>query len=403
LQFIKSVPRYLLTRGLGGISPQVYWTRWSCLRYGEVPEPTLPGPDWVRVKTIYGGICGSDLHLVTLEQSPSMSPYASFPFVIGHENVGTVVEVGGEVADVQLGQRVVVNPLLSCVPRGIQPLCPRCQAGDPGLCENFTAGRLAAGMSIGSCRDTGGSWGEFFVAHRSQLYPVPEGVTDEQALLTEPLACALRAVLRHPPRPGQTCLVVGAGVIGLLVVAVLRAQGHSGPILVLARHQHQASLARRFGADQVIRSGRGSLQKVARALGARTLETMIGPPVLSGGAEVVYECSGSSSGLDTALRCAGRGGQVVLLGLATFPRGLDWSFIWRNELQLRGVFWYGLEPWQGRRVPAFHLALQLMAEGKVDPAPLLTHTFALEDYPRALDAATHKATSGVVKAAFSFR
>ncbi len=402
LQFVESIPRYVASKALGGLWKGVLWSSISCLVHRDVPEPVLPGPEWVKIRTRYSGICGSDMNLVLLHDSPSTSPYASFPFTIGHENVGTVAQVGADVDGFSLGDRVVVDPMLPCAVRGISPPCPFCQRGDYSLCENFTRGNLSPGMLIGSCRDTGGGWSPYFLAHRSQLIPVPDSVSDEAAVLVDPFASSLHPVARHFPTDGHTCLVVGAGIIGLGVIAGLRALGSRARIVVLARHGFQAELAKHYGADEVVSTGPGYVERMAAALGTSTLKTMIGKPVLAGGADVVFECVGSSGSIDDALRFAGRGGKVVLVGLAAVPRGIDWSFIWLKELQVAGSFCYSTELYQGNRVRTYRLALDLMASGCVDLSPLLTHRFRLSEYKKAFAALTDKKRSRVIKAAFVF-
>lgn len=400
LQFDDSIPSYILAKALGRFFPSVYWSGLGCLRYREVAEPALPGPDWVRVRTRYGGICGSDLNAITLHDSPSVSAYTSFPFTLGHENLGTVAELGPAVQGFSVGERVVVDPLLGCIARGFTDLCNPCARGDHGLCERRTEGIVAAGTMIGYCATTGGSWSSGFVAHHSQLVRVPENVSDENAALTDPFATALHAVLRSPPSEGSTVLVLGAGVIGLCVVIALRALGYSNRVLVLARYPFQIELARRYGADEIIRPGDD--MALAETLSARLHRPMLGKPLVSGGAETVYECVGSDASLDTAVRFTREGGTMVLVGLAATPRGIDWTSIWLKEINVLGSYAYGFETWQGRRMHTFQLALELMAAGKVDLSPLLTHRFALVEYRRALTVATHKSRHRLVKAVFVF-
>jgi len=400
LQFDDSIPRYVLAKALGWFFPGVYWSGLGCLRYREVAEPALPGPDWVRVRTRYGGICGSDLNAITLHDSPSVSACTSFPFTLGHENLGTIAELGSAVQGFALGERVVVDPLLGCVTRGFADLCAPCARGDYGVCERRTEGAIAAGTMIGYCATTGGSWSPSFVAHQSQLVRVPESVSDENAALTDPFATALHAVLRCPPPEDGTVLILGAGVIGLCVIAALRALGYANRILVVARHPFQVELARRYGADEIVRPGDD--RALAEALSARLHRPMLGKPLVSGGAEVIYECVGSDASLDTAVRFTREGGTMVLVGLAALPRGIDWTSIWLKEIAVLGSYSYGLETWQGRRVRTFQLALELMTAGKVDLSPLLTHRFPLSEYRKALAAATQKSRHHLVKAAFVF-
>ena len=402
IQFVQSIPRYLLSKAIGRFYPPIFWSRFSCLEYRDVPEPSLPNEDWVRVKVRYAGICGSDMGLILLHNSPSLSALTSFPFTIGHENVGTIAELGAGVRGFKVGERVVVDPTLSCEVRGFADLCSACQRGDTNLCQRFAEGNIPPGLLIGNCRRTGGSWSPFFVAHKSRLFKVPPSVDDENGVMVEPFAVALHAVMRNLPCDDETVLVVGSGVIGLCVVAALRALGSKARVIALAKHPFQAEMAGRYGADEVIRLARGYYQELAEILGARLYRPIMGKPVVVGGADLVFDCVGSGASIDDALRFARSGGKVVLVGLAALPKGIDWTPIWLNELQIKGSYTYGLELCQGQRMHTFQVALDLMAEGKVDLAPLVTHKFKLEDYRRALATVARKGQSGVIKAVFAF-
>ncbi|HEY8486687.1 MAG TPA: alcohol dehydrogenase catalytic domain-containing protein [Limnochordales bacterium] len=392
--------RFVLGKLAGRLHPSFYTGPLGSVQLAELPPPSLPGPDWAVVRVRLGGVCGSDLHTVTLDASPSMSVFSSMPFVLGHENVGVLEEVGPAVAGFQPGQRVVVEPLLPCRVRGIDPPCPACQAGEVQQCHRFTDGRLAPGLIVGSCRDTGGSWAEKFVAHSSQLVAVPEGVSDEAALMAEPFAVALHSVLRFGPGPGQTALVIGCGAVGLCTVAALRAAAPQARVVAVARHAHQARMAGQLGAHRVVQGrGRQVDEALAGELGARLHRALLGPPVPVGGADVTFECVGSARSITDALRFTRPGGRVVLAGLASTPRGVDWTPIWLKELELRGTFCYGLESWQGRVVRTLELALELMAAGQVDLAPLVTHKFPLSQWRRAIDVSLHKRAQAALKVA----
>ena len=403
VQFDVTIPRYVAARLAGRVTPDAYTGPLGAARLRELPVPELPGPDWVLVRTRLGGVCGSDLHTIFLETSPSTSPLASFPFVLGHENVGVIERLGPSVEGFSVGQRVVVDPVLGCEARGIDPPCPACQRGDYQLCHRFTEGRLAPGTLIGTCRDTGGSWGEYFVAHRSQLLAVPETLSDEAALMAEPFAVALHPVLRWPPTQGQTALVIGAGTVGLGVVAALRALVPGIRVVAVARHRHQADMAARLGADQVVTERGAALDaRLASLLDARLLRPILGRPVPVGGADVTYECVGSAASIGDALRFTRAGGRVVLAGLAAMPRGVDWTPIWLKELELRGTYCYGYERLpDGRRIRTMAYALELMAEGRVDLAPMVTHTFPLERWRDAVRTASRKGGSGAIRVALA--
>jgi len=408
IYFTVAIPPYLLGIALGRFYRPLYWSGLSCVRYGEISEPVLPNGQWVKVRTHYGGICGSDMGLLSLHTSPYVEPFGSSPFVIGHENVGVIAELGSEVTGWAVGERVIVDPLLSCVPRGISDPCPACQRGDYNLCQNFTRGDLAPGVALGSCRDTGGSWGPYFVAHRSQLLRIPDNVTDENAILTDAFSSALHAVMRDFPRDEETVLVIGAGVIGLCAVVALRALDSKAHITVLARYPFQAEWATQCGANRAICIGKDSdyYDQVADTYGGHLYQpfdqAFISKKVLVGGADMVIECVGSDTSIDDALRFAASKGRVILLGQITIPKGVDWTPIWFNELTVKGSLWVATEQYEGRQMRTFEVALRMMAEGVINLEPFLTHRFALSRYREAFDAVSHKGRSKVVKAAFTF-
>src|SRR5215471_10131096 len=182
------------------------------LHLGDVAEPELPASGWVRVLPSLSGICGSDLAAIGGHASLYLDPLTSYPFIPGHEVVGRL----------EGGDRVVIEPALGCVVRGIDPPCPRCAEGRPGLCYNATEGPISVGLQTGYCADTGGGWGQVLVAHRSQLHAVPDALTDQQAVLVEPLACAAHTALRARVSRGDHVLVSGAGSVGLFTTLALR-------------------------------------------------------------------------------------------------------------------------------------------------------------------------------------
>ena len=398
--FAAPIPTYVLTLAAGAISKSLLVGPHACTRYTDVEEPKLPGADWVRVRTRLGGICGSDLAVVSLQASPATSPFSSFPFVIGHENVGTVEAVGDAVRGVAVGDRVVANPLLDCGPRAIAPACAPCQAGHPSRCEHFTDGALAPGMLIGTTRGLGGSWGERYVAPASRLVRVADGVPDEAAVLVEPFACSVHAVHASGPASGERVLVVGAGSIGLLTVAALRALAPGVEITVLARHGFQGDHARRLGAARVVMGGGDPRAALAEASGARMLDTIIGPKAVVGGFDRTYVCIGGRRGVDDALNLTRAGGEVVLLGNARGLDGLDWTPLWLKEITLRGSLTYGAGHGGAGRGD-FEEAMALIASRHADFAPLVTHTFPLADHARALATAMDKRAKSV-KVAFRF-
>lgn len=400
IRFAAPIPTYLATLAAGSLSSRLYVGRHACTRFGDVPEPALPNDRWVRIRTRLGGICGSDLNVITLKASPSTSPFSSFPFVLGHENVGDVIEVGRGVRTVAPGDRVAANPLLCCEPRGIEPPCGPCADGDHSRCAHFTDGAIPPGMLIGTTRGLGGSWGEQFVAHESQLVRVPDTMSDEQGVLIEPFACSVHAVRANLPRSRDRVLVVGAGSIGLLTTAALHALAPETRITVLARHAFQAAHAERLGASRVVNAAGDYIPALADAAGTRLLQPILGKPVGVGGFDVTFVCVGGTRGMDDAMRCTRAGGTIVLLGNSSTLNRLDWTPLWLKELTVRGSLCYGAHRHGGAARGAFDEAAALIAAGDAPVAPLLTHIFPLPEYERALAVAMDKGGAESVKVAF---
>ena len=402
ISFAAPIPTYLATLLAGKVSDALYVGPHACTRFAEVDTPALPSDRWVRVRTRMGGICGSDLNVITLKASPSTSPFSSFPFVIGHENVGEIVEIGRGVRDARVGDRVVANPLLCCEARGLEPACEACAAGHHSRCARFTDGPIAPGMLIGTTRGLGGSWGEMFVAHERQVVRIPESVTDEEAVLVEPFACSVHAVRSAMPTSPDRVLVIGAGSIGLLTIAALKALTPACHVTVLARHVFQAEHATRLGADGIVFAHGDYLVELADAAKARLLKPIIGKPVGVGGFDRTFICIGGARATDDAMRVTRAGGTVVLLGNSARMDGIDWTPLWLKELTVRGSLCYGEHRHASPTGDAFREAADLIAMRHVALAPLLTHVYPLAAYRTALATAMDKKGSGSIKVAFKF-
>lgn len=404
IQFNATVPRYVV--GLAGqkISDSVLWNGLSCTTFNDVPEPKLPNDEWVKIKTRYGGICGTDTGTIHLHSSPYLEPLNSFPATFGHENAGTMAEVGARAGDWKIGERVIVEPLLWCKPRGFTDLCRYCARGEINLCERYNQGDISAGVLTGFCRDTGGSWSPFYLAHASQVYRVPDNVSDENALLVEPFSVGLHAALQFPPREGETVLIMGAGIIGLLTLAALRATGIKNTIWVVARYPFQADAARKLGATEII-NGKGDYYKeIAERTGGQVLQPVIGKRIVNGGGvDVTYECVGSDDALDDCMRLTRGRGRVVLVGVPGIAKGVDWTAIFAKELDVVASYIYNrAEFFRGATRAAFDVALQLMSKENLDLSWLITHKFRLDEYARAFELMEKRGTSGVLKAVFEF-
>ncbi len=405
IQFNFTIPRYILGLGLGKISSNFYWSGMTCTQYREISDPHLPGDDWVVVKTRLGGICGTDMSAVKLTASTYSTPLITFPFVIGHENLGRIEKIGPKVTNWEVGDRVVVEPSLWCKPRGINELCPYCEKGEINRCINITQGSISPGISTGLCHDTGGSWAPYFVAHQEQLYKVPDHISDENGMMVEPFAIGLHAALQNFPQDSEQVLIIGAGTIGLCLVAALRALGSNAEIIAISRYGFQSDAAAKLGATQVIRGSRDSsyYNDVVELTGADLKNPVMGKPLVMGGVDRVFDCVGSNSSLDDAMRLTKNGGQVVFVGEPGIVKNLDWTPIFTQDLEVKAAYLYNhAEEYKGQQWKAFNLAIDLMVNGKVDLGWMVTHKFELDDYKQAFSVTDHKKQGKAIKVAFEF-
>ena len=403
IQYTKSIPRYLAMRYLGKRWRSLYTSPFSCTRLVDIPEPQLPTPEWVKVKTRLSGICGSDLATITAKGSPYFSPFTSTPFVLGHEIVGEVAETGTAVEGFPVGTRVVIEPALSCPVRGISPLCYQCRNQRFANCENITKGDISEGVQTGYCRDTGGGWSQYVLAHQSQLHLVPDAISDEAAVLLEPFACALHGVLKFSPDRTATICVIGGGSIGLLTVAALRILGHRNRIIIFAKYPHQQQLARELGADDVLSPNSGRYAAFCELTGATSHQPELGQQVLIGGVDVTFDCIGSSVTIDDALRFTRAGGDVILVGMPGIPKNVDWTSIWYKQLRVTGAYTYGLENHNDEQIHTFTLGMRLLQKMEAHLRPLVSTLFPLRDYKRAIQTALNTGKTATVKTAFDLR
>lgn len=391
--------RVLMTQLLGRVWRGAYFSSFAPLQVRNLPRPALAGSNWVRVRNSLSGICGSDLHMIYLDVDPRIAPAAlpehqsSYP---GHEVVGEIIEVGEDVQHLRVGDRVALQYGSNCLSMGLQPLCHACASGDYNLCER---GMLARTQPIG------GGWSEEMLLPEQQLFRVPSGLTDEQAVLLEPAAVALHAVLRHLPQPGDRVLIIGAGTIGLLTLKVVRALMPDVEISVQARYTYQVEQATRMGADHIIYPNH-SYQDVQSATGAQMFRGLLGNQTLLGGYDVIYDTVASKATTHDSLRWTRAGGTVVMVGVSLHRmRRIDLTPIWYQEVNLIGTLAQGMETWPlgtDERASTFDITAELIQQKRLSPEKLITHSFALSDYRNALLTATRKGTNRAIKVVFDY-
>lgn len=297
----------------------------------EVEEVRVPelGADDVLVAVDLCGVCGSDLHMVL----DGWGQRGSWP---GHEWVGTVTAVGPSVTTWKPGDAVVGGPTTRC------GRCPMCRAGRPSLC---------ADRDTPGTEPEQGGFATFKRAPATELLPLPEGLEPRAAALAEPLAVALHGINQSGVTPGQRALVLGAGPIGALSIAALRARGVDDVTCAEPAPARQA-LAAAVGATRVIHP-------------ADLVVPSIAEPglVVEGAVDVVLECSGKAVAMEAGLAQLVRGGTLVLVGAGIEPPRFDPNRILLNELVITGAFTYDHD--------GFERALELLASGALPVDDLL--------------------------------
>ena len=302
------------------------------LRVESSTRPEVRG-DEVLVRVTVAGLCGTDYRIWSGDRP------VAYPRVMGHEFVGRVETIGAGVTRVAPGGHVAVEPNYSC------GTCPLCWEGNKNLC----LARTAVGIDVDGC------FAELVRVPARCCWPAPAGVADEDLVLTEPLAVAVRAVGRADVRSGETVAIVGAGTLGLLAVQVAR--GHGARILVVSRTARRFALARDLGAEATHTVEDGPLDARARAFSGRE------------GVDCVIETAGTAEAVNHALALVRPGGRVILTGLPHEPTSVEFFSVVRREITILGSMIYQDE---------FSEAMRLVADGTVKTRPLVSHRFPLD-------------------------
>ncbi|MBB4661536.1 alcohol dehydrogenase catalytic domain-containing protein [Conexibacter arvalis] len=311
---------------------------------GERPVPAIAAPDEVLIAVEACGVCGTDVHILA---DPPGHP-AKAGCVLGHELVGRIAEVGPEALDVAVGDRVVVAPNLNCGG------CDACKRGLLAHCERFT--------TIGIFRD--GGMASHVVAPAHACHRISDALPARVAALVEPLSCVYNGIEQARLVPGETAVVLGAGAIGLMFAALLRAGGASR-VVVVEPGELRREIALRIGASAALDP---------RAEGfAEALEAALGTAV---GADVVVDAVGSQ--LPAAIGHAAPRGRVLLFGMDARAHGeVPQVEITRRELVVFGTY-------IGDHT--FPATIRLLESGVVDLTPLISHWVGLDELPATLEA-----------------
>ncbi len=390
--------RILFTRLLSRFWSGAYFASFAPLRVQQLPRQSLAATNWVRVRNRLAGICGSDLQLIMAHGDPRIS-LAALPnykhLYPGHEVVGEVIEVSDDVQQLRVGDRVALQYGANCLASGMQTLCRACAEGCYNLCEN---------TSLPTPTHIGGGWSEEMLLPDQQLYLLPNTLSDEQAVLLEPAAVAVHAVLRHLPHPGERVLIIGAGTIGLLTLQVIRALAPQAEISVLARHPFQVEQATRMGAAHIIYP-QDSYLGIQRVTHAKIYRGIPGNQTLVGGYDAVFDTVGTRRTLHHALRWVSTRATIVLVGIDLHMMKIDLTPIWHQEINLLGSRAHGLENWPIGSLEhrtSFAVATELIEQGYLHPEFLITHHYALNNYQNAIQTAIAKTQSRAIKVVFDY-
>lgn len=320
----------------------------------ERPDP-VPAADEVLIRLGAGGICGSDLHY--FKEGGVGNFKLRMPMILGHEAAGVVAGVGANISRVKIGDRVAVNPSQPCGE------CRSCRAGRRNLCSNVRFYGSAARFP-----HVDGVFSDFFLAREDNCHSIPATLPFPAAACAEPLAVVLHAATQAGSLLGRTVLVIGSGPIGVLMTAVARLGG-AHRICVTDVLDEPLALARTMGATETINVLTQAERMNAYAAGPGTFD-------------VVFEASGSPAGLATAIEVAVAGGTLVQIGmLPAGPTAAPLNRVIAKELRLLGSFRFDGE---------YLAAVDLLVQGRIAVAPLLTHQFKFSEVQEAFATAANK-------------
>ena len=311
----------------------------------DVPEPAM-GINDVKIRVLYTGICGTDLHIH--EWDAWAAKTIPVGLVIGHEFVGEVVEVGSNVLDVRPGQLVSGEGHVVC------GRCRNCLAGRRHLCAHT--------LGVGVARN--GAFAEFIVLPMSNIWHHAAGIDAEVASIFDPFGNAVHTALEFPVL-GEDVLVTGAGPIGIMAAAVAR---HAGArhVVISDPNPYRRALAEKNGATLAFDPTAGTLADVQRSLH------------MTEGFDVGLEMSGNPAAFRDMLANMSHGGKVAMLGIPSQPMSIDWNQVIFNQLTLRGIY--------GREMYETWYKMTVMLESGLDISPVITHRLNWRDYKDGFDA-----------------
>ncbi len=311
----------------------------------DSPKPAF-GPNDVLIKIRKTAICGTDLHIFNWDKWAQAT--IPVPMVVGHEYVGTIAEIGSEVKNFKIGDRVSGEGHIVC------GHCRNCRAGRGHLCRNT--------LGVGVNRS--GAFGEYLCLPASNAYPIPDSISDDVASILDPLGNAVHTALSFD-LIGEDVLVTGAGPIGLMAVAVARFVG-ARTIVITDINEYRLSLAAKMGATRAVRADKEDLKTVMAELGMKE------------GFDVGLEMSGNPAALRSMISTMNHGGKIALLGILTDQAAINWNEVIFKSLTLKGIY--------GREMYETWYKMLAMLQSGLDVSPVITHRIGFSEFEGGFDA-----------------
>jgi len=393
-----------LAKIFGNFDGGAYLGRYSHIRLEEINEPEPRGPHWVKIKTTMSAVSRGDISLISHKRSHTRPAFPEFPFVLGCESHGIVIETGDAVRGFRQGDRVIVDPALNCRTRDIEPVCESCESGNTSSCRNTAQGSISPGVSIGCCPETGGGWSRVFIAHESQLHRLPPDMDDDSALALHSLGAAVHTVMRNFPDDRTTILLYGCGAAGLGIIAAIRALGSSCRIVAVESSRFHGETALQYGADRIIyprELKRPITREAADITGAQCHKSSDGEEFLTGGFDIIFDTTASPLTINEGLRLAANGASIVLAG-ASRQGAVDTAPITFKNVHITGSCGCGIETYRGRRTHSIPIAIDIAAKHGLNLKSFVTHKFRINDYRKAIEVSLHKAKYNAITTAFAF-
>jgi len=327
------------------INKAAFMTEVKKIELKEIPMPEA-SQDSVVIKVEYIGVCGSDAHF--FETGIRKGKPFDLPFVLGHECAGTIVKTGSNVNDFKVGDRVCIEPQITC------GKCIYCKSGRYNLCQN---------VKFPSVPPYDGLLRNYAEIPASQLYKLPDNVSTLEGALIEPLAVGLSAAEKGNVSLGKSVVILGAGSIGLMTLLACRAMGAT-KIIISDLFDNRLDKAKELGADIVINAGAEDVQK-------RVYELTDGM-----GADIVFETAGSQKTAASTVSLIKSGGVIVLVGNINGETPYPFMDLMYKEGEIRTIYRYKNN---------FQTAISAVSQGIIDVKPMISHQFDFSDVQRAFE------------------